>query len=148
MSQSAAPQPESAADAGPTSVDTAALLADRYGRAPKPSRKPLIFVIVFVVVGTFFLAWTTVENARGSVEWKDVGFDVVSSEQVDVTFDVTMEPGMTATCTLDALNTGYAQVGTRTVNVGPNDARTTRYTATIATSEEATTGLVQVCDAS
>lgn len=146
MSEPAAPRSEMPPAPTGTSADTAALLADRYGRAPRPSRLPSIALIAFVVVGTAFLAWTTLANADGAVEWKDVGFDVVSSEEVDVTFDVTMEPGSTAVCSIDALNEGYAQVGTRTVTLGPSDSRTTRYTATVGTSEEATTGLVQVCD--
>lgn len=140
------PATGSAEPAQPAAQTTAELLSDRYGRAPKASRGPVFALIAFVVVGTLFLAWTTIANAQGAVEWKDVGFEVTSSEEVEVTFDVIMKPGMTATCNVEALNTGYAQVGARTVEVGPNDTQTTRYTATVVTSEEATTGLVNVCD--
>lgn len=79
------------------------------------------------------------------MRFKDFGYTVVSPERVDVTFEVYMDPGTTATCTLDALAESYAQVGTVDVTVGPVEVTESRYTVSVATSELATTGIVQSC---
>ncbi|GII99240.1 uncharacterized protein DUF4307 [Sediminihabitans luteus] len=151
------PDPETTDQHAPGAEAPApALPAGRYGVAPgsrpglRVGRRVVswyaVAITVFCVLGTAVVAWIAVDNATGSVEWKGYGFEVVSPEQVDVTFDVTMEPGSVATCTIDAMNPSFAQVGSIDVTVGPNEARTARYTVSVATSEEATTGNVTVCD--
>ncbi|BDZ42783.1 hypothetical protein GCM10025865_20820 [Paraoerskovia sediminicola] len=136
---------------------TDATLADRYGRTAPRGRglrvgrrrvsAYALAITAFVVLGTAVVGWIAVDNARGAVEWKDVGFSVVSPEQIDITFDVSMAPGTTAVCSIDALSSGYAQVGHLEVPVGPNATADARYTVSVATSQEATTAVIDTCDA-
>ena len=63
-----------------------------------------------------------------------------------MTFDVSMPPGTEAVCTVTALSKNFAEVGAVDVEVGPDAARTARHTVTIATTELATTGVVDHCD--
>ena len=86
-------------------------------------------------------------QASTPVRYDDFGFKVISSEQIDVTFQVSMKPGTQAECTIDALAESYAQVGTVDVVVGPSDQLEGRYTVSVATSELATTGIVESCRA-
>lgn len=124
-------------------------LADRYGHGR--ARGSLgagarVAIGVALAAGVAVAAWFAVEQQRQDpVSFTDVGFSIVSAEQVDVTFDVSMPPGMRATCTLVALNPSYAQVGALQVQVGPNEDRTARYTAEVRTTERATTGVVDDC---
>ncbi|WP_265523506.1 DUF4307 domain-containing protein [Oerskovia flava] len=124
--------------------------ADRYGGAPgRGGRRALLIAgTAFVALGVGFAAWFATNLASDPVRAADViGFDVVDSETITVTFSVTMTPGTTATCTLDALAPSYAQVGTREVVIGPVEESLTTYTVSIATSELATTGVLEGCTA-
>jgi hypothetical protein len=50
------------------------------------------------------------------------------------------------TCTVAALSESYAEVGVRTVEVGPADSATRRVTVTVQTTELAVTGIVETCE--
>ncbi|MFD2793305.1 DUF4307 domain-containing protein [Promicromonospora vindobonensis] len=165
--------PEPVAPTGATPPAQAPSLAERYGRTkpgspqaaalpggtdpwdesdgvrprPKLSVGARIAVALALAAGVALAAWfTIVDTQRDPVTFTDVGFSVTSAEAVDVTFDVSMPPGTEAVCTVTALSKSYAEVGAVDVEVGPDSARTTRHTVTIATTELATTGVVDSCD--
>jgi hypothetical protein len=167
--------PDPAAPTGaahPQAPVQAPSLAERYGRArpgsqqaaalpgddpwdesdgvrprPKLSVGARIAVALALAAGVAIAAWFTIVDAqRDPVTFADVGFSVVSAEEVDVTFDVSMPPGTEAVCTVTALSKNFAEVGAVDVEVGPEAARTTRHTVNIATTELATTGIVDHCD--
>jgi hypothetical protein len=164
--------PDPAAPTGATPVQ-APSLAERYGRAkpgshraaaqpggddpwdeadgvrprPKLSVGARIAVAAALAAGVALAAWfTIVDTQRDPVTFTDVGFSVTSPEAVDVTFQVSMPPGTEAVCTVTALSQSFAEVGAVDVEVGPDEARTTRHTVTVATTELATTGVVDHCD--
>jgi len=124
--------------------------ADRYG-APR-GRRPLgtgakVAIGAALAAAVGVAAWFSVEQTRRDpVDVDVVGFDVRDAEQVDVTFQVHMPPGTTALCEVEALAPSYAQVGAIEVPVGPSESRTSVYTVTLRTSEEATTAVVESCD--
>jgi hypothetical protein len=106
-----------------------------------------IAVALALAAGVAIAAWfTIVDTQRDPVTFTDVGFYVVSPEEVEVTFDVSMPPETEAVCTVTALSPSFAEVGAIDVEVGPDAARTTRHTVTVATTELATTGVVDHCD--
>lgn len=114
---------------------------------PKLSVGARIAVGLALAAGVAIAAWfTVVDTQREPVTFADVGFSVVGPEAVDVTFDVTMPPGTEAVCTVTALSRSFAEVGAVDVEIGPETARTTRHTVSIATTELATTGVVDHCD--
>jgi hypothetical protein len=121
-------------------------VADRYGRAPSQSRRRLAVAAVVVVVagalGWFaWVAWSGRASATGS----DVGFVVVDDATVQVTFDVTKPKDRSATCTIQALDPGYAVVGTVQVQVPASNRDVVRQTSTVRTTNRATTGRVENC---
>ncbi|WP_253872108.1 DUF4307 domain-containing protein [Promicromonospora umidemergens] len=114
---------------------------------PKLSVGARIAVVLALAAGVAIAAWfTIVDTQRDPVTFADVGFSVTSTEAVDVTFDVSMPPGTEAVCTVTALSQSFAEVGAVDVEVGPDSARTARHRVTIATTELATTGVVDHCD--
>ncbi|MGW6003904.1 DUF4307 domain-containing protein [Oerskovia enterophila] len=121
--------------------------AGRYGPEPTPLRRRLAIagIVAAALVGIAVTVWIGLGQAATPVRYDDFGFKVVSSEQIDVTFQVSMKPGTQAECTIDALADSYAQVGTVKVVVGPSDKLEGRYTVSVATSELATTGIVESC---
>ena len=114
---------------------------------PKLSTGARIATALALTVGIATAAWfTIVDTRRDPVTFADVGFSVKSPERVDVTFDVSMPPRTEAVCTVTALSKSFAEVGAVDVEVGPAEIRTTRHTVTIATTELATTGVINHCD--
>jgi hypothetical protein len=65
---------------------------------------------------------------------------------VDVTFEVTKPGDDTVSCRVQALSQSFAEVGVRTVEVGPADVATQRVTVTVPTAELAVSGTVASCD--
>ena len=122
--------------------------AGRYGPEPtaRSARRGRIGIVVAAVVGIAVVVWIGLAMAGQPVSYKDVGFHVDGSRSVDVTFEVTKPKESTVTCTVTALSESYAEVGVRTVEVGPADAATRRVTVPVQTTELAVTGIVDSCE--
>ena len=123
-----------------------ALPAGRYGPPPRAGRRPVV-VVALVLTAALVLAWIlwVVIESRSPVHWTDVGFRIVSDQQVDVVYDVHKDAGATVTCTLRALDQAKGTVGTADVVIGPTRADVTRRTDTVRTSALAVTGFVRTC---
>ncbi|WP_258724017.1 DUF4307 domain-containing protein [Cellulomonas sp. NS3] len=119
--------------------------ADRYGRRTSVSRRTWVVVsVAAAVVVVAVLAWIMSGLQRDPVRWQDHGFRV-EPDRVVMTFEVTKDPGATVECRLLALNQAAAEVGFRTVTVGPARTSVVRLTETLATAELAVTGTVETC---
>ena len=121
--------------------------AGRYGPEPtaRSARRGRIGIVVAAVVGIAVVVWIGLAMAGQPVSYKDVGYHVDGSRSVDVTFEVTKPKESTVTCTVTALSESYAEVGVRTVEVGPADSATRRVTVPVQTTELAVTGIVDSC---
>ncbi|MCK0117843.1 DUF4307 domain-containing protein [Isoptericola sp. S6320L] len=137
-----------------TSEQSPTVPPGRYGDSPTtpatarrgPGRGAKVAIGVALAAAVGATAWFSfARTAADPVTAEMVGFEVVDAEHLDVTFQVHMPPGTTAVCTVDALSTSYAQVGTLEVPVGPVQDRTSAYTVTVGTSEEATAADVTAC---
>lgn len=134
----------------PTPTPSADPHADRYGARPRRAlgTRGRVAAVAVLAAAVGVTAWFAVEQTRSEpVTAEVVGFDAPGPEQIEVTFQVHMPPGSTAVCTVEALASSYAQVGTLDVPVGPVDATTSTHTVTVGTSEQATTGVVEDCRA-
>lgn len=123
--------------------------AGRYGPEPTSRSTTLrrVGLGALVLVAVVVLAWVGIGVMREPVQWKDVGFRVDGPTSTQVTFEVTKDPDATVTCQVQALSESYAQVGVRSVEVGPADTATQRVTATVQTAELAVSGVVAGCTA-
>ncbi len=118
----------------------------RYGRATTRRTRLLVAaaVAVLVLVAVGWFAWAAYES-RSSATGTDVGYHVVDDASVQVTFDVTKPQHASATCVVQALDSGFAVVGSVRVTVGPSPHDVVRRTATVRTTNRATTGQVTSC---
>ena len=148
MVESEAPGTAQEAPRAAQTERTAQVMAERYGAAtPARRHRRALWLTAgsLGVLGIATLVWISVQFFDPEATSEQVGFDVVDETQVQVIVDVSKPNDATATCTLEALNEGYGQVGITDVTVGPQDQRTTRLTVDIATTELATTGVVREC---
>ncbi len=120
---------------------------ERYGdlRPARHRRLARVLTGVLAVVATGWFIWMAVGISDRDVRWQDVGFRLQSSNEVAVTFDVTVYEGTSATCTIRALNSRYAVVGQVQVPVETGGERTVRREVDVLTSEQAVTGGVDTC---
>ncbi len=126
---------------------------ERYGDLRPGWHRTLARVLtgVLAVVALGWLVWVGFGAADRDVRWSDVGFRLDAGtddpqDAVEVTFDVTVYEGTTATCTVRALSATYAVVGQVdvAVEVDPQE-RTVRRAATVRVSEPAVSGGVESC---
>lgn len=137
-------EPDSVLDSTP---DVSQTLASRYGtNTSGASRK--FWLVILIIGGVIFVAtalWAAYGLSQSDVSWQDRGYKVHDETSVTVHFSVTMDPGTSARCTLEALNARYAQVGLVDVEIPASEARTTTHSANVATQELAVTGIVNTC---
>lgn len=119
----------------------------RYGPEPTAATRRLRRwgLAALVVVTMLVLGWVGSGVLRDPVQWKTIGFRVDGAASTQVTFDVTTDPGVGATCRVQALSSSYAQVGVLDVEVPPADDRTRRVTVTVSTVQEAVSATVDAC---
>jgi hypothetical protein len=121
--------------------------AGRYGPERATGRRPawLVPAAVVALLAAVVVVWLGTSDMRDPVQWQDIGFSIAGPESIDVTFEVTKDPGATVRCDVTALSRSFAEVGILPVEIGPSAARVQRVTATVATAELAVTGTVDTC---
>lgn len=147
--ESCVPKPESpAGPAASAEHGSAASLDARYGRSSS-KRYRFIGVITAVAFTLVFGAWAVwgglvgAPNAQFSAV--DARHSIIDDSAVDVTWEFTAPPGTAARCAVQALNSTFAIVGWKEVDV-PASTRSTRvFTARVLTTELAVTGLIYRC---
>lgn len=143
--------PDSTAPVGSArepSVSAAGPPEDRYGRIRTPAeraRRVRLAALVAATLGLLALLWVGSTVFRVQVRAQDTGFAVLDDQAVDVSFVVTKPPGATAECRVRALSPSFAEVGVKDVRIGPSADDAVTVTVRLATSEPATTGVVQTC---
>ncbi|GAB3607315.1 hypothetical protein GCM10027413_27240 [Conyzicola nivalis] len=132
-----------------TAQDTAAELDRRYGRTRGNVRRTRGIVIgtaiAFVVALVAWLVWGGLLSANSDFEVVDTGHTVVDDTLVQVRYQLTVAPGSTMSCALQAQNSTFAIVGWNIVDVPASDRRVRTLGAEIRTTELAVTGLIYRC---
>jgi hypothetical protein len=107
---------------------------------------------VALVAGIGFLAWVTTSNSLSGVTFKDVGYSTTDATLAEVDFQVTREPSNPVKCAVKALDSKFAVVGWKVVDIPPTAAdgtadggRTVAQRVTVRTESESVSGLVDSC---
>lgn len=112
-------------------------------------------VIVALAIGMGFLAWVSTSNATASVTFKDIGYRTTDATQAQVDFHVTREPGTPVKCAIKALDSKFAVVGWKVVDIPPveqdaqgqsaDGGRTLAQRVLLRTESQAVSGVVDSC---
>ncbi|MET3810781.1 DUF4307 domain-containing protein [Arthrobacter sp. UYEF3] len=129
-------------------------LANRYGaqkRTPGGKTRRNI-LIAAVAVGIGVIGWVATSSATESVSFKDIGYSTPDATAAGIDFQVSKNPGTAAKCAVKAMDSKFAVVGWKVVDVGPNAAdagsdggRTTVHRVTIRTESAAVSAVVDGC---
>ncbi|MGC1208635.1 MAG: DUF4307 domain-containing protein [Ornithinimicrobium sp.] len=114
--------------------------------APTTNRRWWVVGIVGVCAMSALAIWFGVASATGKVNWTNTGFEVTSSEEVQVRFDLIRDPTRAVECVLEAQDESHFVVGQTSTIVEPGDASRSRHVAAVRTAGPAVTGYVERCD--
>lgn len=143
------PDPDAPDPAPPPDRGAPADLDARYGRTRSSHVRTRIVVvasaIAFAVVFAAWLIWGGLLGAPAQLQANDLAHRVIDEETVEVTWQFTVEPGTDARCAVQALNSTFAIVGWKIVEVPASPVRTRDLTQRLLTTEPAVTGLIYRC---
>jgi hypothetical protein len=129
-------------------------LANRYGGQKRAlTRKGRRNILIAgLAVGVAFMAWISTSAAAGSVSFKDIGYSTPDATLTTIDFQVTKDPAADAKCAVKAMDSKFAIVGWKVVDIGPNAAdvgtdggRTTAHRAQLHTESQAVSAVVDSC---
>lgn len=129
-------------------------LANRYGskkqRLPRPVKRGI--AVAGLAAGIGFLAWVSTSSAGSGVTFKDIGFSTVDATAAEVDFQVTREPGTAVKCAVKALDSKFAVVGWKVVDIPLGEAdrtadggRTVSQRVALRTESLSVSGVVDAC---
>ena len=129
-------------------------LANRYGTKKQPLSRAAKRGIAAgaLAAGIGFLAWVSTSSAGSGVTFKDIGFSTIDATAADVDFQVTREPGTAVKCAVKALDSKFAVVGWKVVDIPPGEAnatadggRTVSQRVSLRTESLSVSGVVDSC---
>jgi hypothetical protein len=125
------------------------LLSSRYGHTPRSGRQQRIWAITGVagvaIVLIAWLWWAGLAQPTAQFETRDLGYELISDQEVIVKFEVSAPPGTQVNCAVQALNASYGIVGWQVLEIPASDQRTRVFNQPVRTSEQAVTGLLYQC---
>jgi hypothetical protein len=98
------------------------------------------------------MAWVSTSNAVSDATFKDIGFSTIDATAAYVDFQVTREPGTAVKCAIKALDSKFAVVGWKVVDIPLGEAdgtadggRTVSQRVTLRTESLSVSGVVDDC---
>jgi hypothetical protein len=124
-------------------------LDSRYGRTRQSTTRTRIIgwsaAGAFAVVFAAWLVWAGVLAPAAQLDTRDLGHQIVDDTLVDVSFEVTVEPGTAVSCAIQAMNSSFSVVGWKIIELPSSQTRTRVLSDSVRTTELATTGLIYRC---
>jgi hypothetical protein len=121
----------------------------RYGRTPGRRRRGVVIAILVAVAvlgaAIAWVFWVGLLTPASTIDNQDVGYHRVDDTTLQITEQLSTDPGTALTCTFEGLNTRFAIVGWKVVDIPPSTERLRHVTVEIRTSERAVTGTVGSC---
>lgn len=120
----------------------------RYGRRPASRRRLAVWSIAVLLVaatlGWFF--WAQPLGGGVQASWRDTGYVITAPDrEIVAEWEVTVDPGHPVSCALYAMNSAFAIIGWKVVELPAAEQRIRRFQEPILTTEPPVTGLVYRC---
>ncbi|MEJ3404646.1 DUF4307 domain-containing protein [Rathayibacter sp. YIM 133350] len=124
-------------------------LDERYGRTRSRRRRDLWIVagvaVAFVVVFAAWVIWAGLDGTSSSIDTEDTKHEIIDAHSVSVTFEISMAPGMTASCAVQALDEDFSIVGWKVIDIPASSQYTRSFTEVLRTAGQSNTGLIKGC---
>ena len=142
--------PDQPAPSGPANTS----LANRYGAKKRRLSSGTKRAIggAALAAGIGFMAWVSTSNSLTDVSYKDIGYVTTDATLAEVDFQVTREPETAVRCAIKALDSKFAVVGWKVVEIPPSEAtgtadggRTVAQRVSVRTESLSVSGVVDSC---
>jgi hypothetical protein len=131
----------------PTRVTDA--IDDRYGRGKSArKRSRWLFIGGAITLGVILIAWAVwagLDQNAGNLDSEDIGQTIVNNSTVNISYQVSMPVGSTASCALQVQNEAHAIVGWKIVDIPASRQFTNTYQSVVKSSELGVSGLIYQC---
>jgi hypothetical protein len=121
----------------------------RYGRSANRRRRNLIFALTLgggiVVVFAAWAIWVGLFQPTADIEYDDVGNVAVSSNQIQVRWQMTVNAGTPTKCAIQTLDQNFGIVGWKIVSLPPSSVRSRTFTSVVRTAQPAVSGNIYQC---
>lgn len=121
-------------------------LHSRYGGPLVAPRTAKILIALLAALFLLGVGWVGIRFADVDVRAETISYEHLSSDRISVTFQVTMRPGSTAVCQVQAMNDGRAQVGFVEVPIPAQESAQSLHSVEISTQGSAVSGSVLGCE--
>jgi hypothetical protein len=131
----------------PTRVTDA--IDDRYGRG-KSTRRRNRWILVggAIALAAILVGWTVwagLDQNSGNLDSEDIGQTIINNRTVNISYQVSMPTGSTASCALQVQNEAHAIVGWKIVKIPASKQFTNTYQSIVKSSELGVSGLIYQC---
>jgi len=123
---------------------------DRYGSAPRAARPKnwgkwvLTALVVLAGIGIAYIGY--LKFAVKDVDGKQVAFDIVDDQTMNIRFTVTRDdPSNAAVCIIRTRSKDGSETGRREVYIAPSDSQTVELTAPVHSSKPPAMGDLYGC---
>lgn len=124
-------------------------LESRYGRTPQKARRDRVIgwsaAIAFVLIFTAWVVWVAFDGTSATIDSRDLGHEIIDDQTASVSYEVSMAPGLRASCALQVQNEAHAIVGWKIVDIPESESFTRAFTDEVRTTELGVTGLIYSC---
>lgn len=128
--------------------DASSRRADRYGQPLVGRRTARVLIGLAVALFLAVVGYVGLQAASTPIRSEVLAYRHLADDVIAVDYQVTMDPGTEATCTLQALNAGRAQVGFVEEVIPAQDTRLSAHHVEISTQGEAVSAEIISCTAS
>jgi hypothetical protein len=121
----------------------------RYGRTVNRRRRNTIFALGFggaiIIVFAAWAIWGGLFVPGASIDTEPVGNVALSSNQMQVKWEISETPGTHAKCAVQALDENFGVVGWKIVDIPPSSADSRTLSTVVRTAQPAVSGLIYLC---
>ncbi|MGO1225696.1 MAG: DUF4307 domain-containing protein [Brachybacterium sp.] len=121
--------------------------ADRYGKPLVSRRTARVLLALAVAAFVAVVLYVGIQAASTPVRSEVLSYEHLADDSIGVDFMVTMDPGTEASCRIQALNKGRAQVGFVETEIPAQEDRRTAHHVEISTQGDAVSAEVVSCSA-
>lgn len=126
-------------------LSDAEYLRERYGSRGGGKRGYVLVAAILILVAAIWYTWQAFALGRPTATAEPVAMRVVSSSELEITYNLTGPIGETVTCTARAYTEAGTEVGVKEVTTGPLTEETQAVTVLVPTLQEATGSTVDGC---
>lgn len=125
-----------------------ASLDARYGKSTGRRLDRILLISSAVILCAGFVAWLVLFGPfaiKGGLDSRDLGSRLVSEQTVEVKFQLSVDPGLSAACALQIQNASHEIVGWKIVHIPKSETRTRKFSENVISIQKPVTGLIYSC---